>query len=232
MARALHAIVPIKRFALAKQRLSSVATLAERAELACAMADNLLEELTASRVVNGCTVVTAESTIAERARGFGFTVLTDPPAWGLNAAVGAGLAMLPPKVDSVVVHADLPLFRAAEFDDVARLHLSGIGQRMTLVTDRRGDGTNLRFLSGGAAIPPLYGPASAWRHRDAAFAESVPWIAVRSQPLSLDCDTPSDIAMILAAGGDRLASRMRHLLAAIAERRHCHDLPLSHPLCL
>ena len=44
MARALHAIVPIKRFALAKQRLSSVATLAERAELACAMADNLLEE--------------------------------------------------------------------------------------------------------------------------------------------------------------------------------------------
>jgi 2-phospho-L-lactate/phosphoenolpyruvate guanylyltransferase len=87
---------------------------------------------------------------------------------------------------AVVAHADLPL--ATRLDWVA--DFPGV----TLVPDRRLDGTNVLAVPTHAGFTFAYGPGSFARHRTVAQACGLPARIVRDDRLAWDVDLPADLA--------------------------------------
>lgn len=193
----MRVVVPVKRFCFAKERLSCVRTPAERVELARGFAENTLRELAAAKTYSGVAIVSGEDTLRPIARELGFNWLEDPGG-GLNAALAYAVATMVGRScdDIAIVHADLPYFRAAEFDRIAVAHRAGAIRKMTIVADRFGDGTTLRFCRPVRAVPPLYGPGSARRHAAYAQAREIAVEFATSHTLSVDCDTPADLEFL------------------------------------
>lgn len=202
----MRVVVPVKRFELAKQRLSPAASAKQRASLARNMADTVLSELAASTSHDGVLVVSDEELLRPLAAQLGFDYLDDPGG-GLNAAVAAAIAraMCGGCEDIAIVHADLPLFTAREFDRIAMAHLAGPKRKMTIVPDRQNDGTTIRFCRPANSVPPLYGPGSARRHRAFAIERGLAIEEAPSATLSVDCDTPEDLRHIASLEGSATA---------------------------
>ena len=114
------------------------------------------------------------------------------PGRGLNGAVEAGVRRLAASGASevVVAHADLPhahgIGRLAGFDGV------------TLVPDRRDDGTNVVCIPAEARFRFHYGPGSFTRHRAEAHRLGFSCRVIRDPELTWDVDVPSDIPAGLA----------------------------------
>lgn len=111
---------------------------------------------------------------------------------GLNGAIDDGIEQIAKHdVDHIVVaHADLP--RPANITAVARPGC------VTLVPDRRCDGTNVMAFPTANPLRASYGGGSFGRHLAQALALSNiannVAVEVRSDPdLSLDLDTPTDL---------------------------------------
>ena len=62
----MWAVVPVKEFAGAKQRLSPVLAAADRARLYALMLDRVLDALAAARGIDGILVVTNEARLQRR----------------------------------------------------------------------------------------------------------------------------------------------------------------------
>jgi 2-phospho-L-lactate guanylyltransferase len=111
------------------------------------------------------------------------------PGLGLNAAVTDGVAQLTADgaVEVIVAHADLPLA-----DDLGRLAgFAGI----TLVPDRRDDGSNVVCVPTGLRFVFSYGPGSFERHRREADRLRVPYRVLRDPRLGWDVDVPADLEL-------------------------------------
>lgn len=198
----MRVVVPVKRFDLAKQRLSPAVSVTQRKLLARDMAETVLRELAASTSHDGVLVASDEDSLRPLTRQLGFDYLDDPGG-GLNPVVAAAIvrAMRGGWEDIAVVHADLPLFTAREFDRIAAAHLAGPERKMTIVPDRQNDGTTIRCCRPADAVPPLYGPGSARRHREIAVERGLAVEVFRSATLSVDCDTPEDLRYIVSLEG-------------------------------
>src|SRR5256714_15223389 len=81
------AILPIKRFARAKQRLREALDDEPRTQLAAAMAGDVLDVLCGYNGFARVVVVTAEPSVAERAAACGAHVVDDRDEAGQSAAV-------------------------------------------------------------------------------------------------------------------------------------------------
>jgi 2-phospho-L-lactate guanylyltransferase len=86
----------------------------------------------------------------------------------------------------VVAHADLPLA-----EDLAALDR---GEGVTLVPDRRDDGTNVACVPAGAGFRFAYGPGSFVRHAAEAARLELALHVVRDPRLTFDVDLPADLA--------------------------------------
>lgn len=175
-------LVPVKAFAAAKVRLRPALTDPERAELARSMAEGVL------RAANGLptAVVCDDPDVAAWAEGQGASVVWTP-ARGLNLAVQEGVDHLAARGVSrvVVAHADLPL--AVDVEPVLRF------PGVTLVPDRRDDGTNVVCIPAGAGFTFSYGPGSFRRHLAEARRLGLPVRTLRGTALSWDVDVPGDL---------------------------------------
>jgi 2-phospho-L-lactate guanylyltransferase len=180
---AVAILVPVKSFAAAKRRLADVLAPAERQALARAMAARVL----AAAAPLPTFVVCDDATVADWAAASGAGVLWRP-GHGLNGAVTDGVSSLAGAgfEDVVVVHADLPLAH-----DLGALVVPGT---VTIVPDRRDDGTNAIALPAGRGFRFRYGPASAARHREEAARLGLPSIVRRDERLGLDVDLADDLA--------------------------------------
>jgi 2-phospho-L-lactate/phosphoenolpyruvate guanylyltransferase len=175
-------IVPVKAFTAAKHRLAPVLDPAERAALARRMAEIVLAAADPLPVV----VVCDDDEVRAWATGAGARVVWCPGR-GLNGAVADGVAALAGEgvERAVVAHADLPL--ATRLDWVA--DFPGV----TLVPDRRLDGTNVVAVPTGAGFGFSYGAGSFGRHRAEAARCGLPARLVRDAALAWDVDLPSDL---------------------------------------
>jgi len=119
-------------------------------------------------------------------------LLLEEPGRGLNGAVTAGVDALAARgADEVlVVHADLPLA-----SDLASL--AGAGG-VTLVPDRREEGTNIACVPATAGFRFSYGPGSFERHCKEANRLGLELRIVREPELAWDVDVPADIPAGLA----------------------------------
>ncbi|MGH9115008.1 MAG: 2-phospho-L-lactate guanylyltransferase [Acidimicrobiales bacterium] len=181
----LAVLVPVKAFAHAKLRLAPALSPADRARLARSMATRVVESAGGIPV----SVVCDDPEVAAWARDLGASVIWEPGR-GLNPAVQEGVAHLRRAgVKTVVVAAgDLPL--ATDLRWVARF--PGI----TIVPDRRRDGTNVIGLPCSARFQFAYGPGSFARHLDAARRTGLPVRVVHHPSLAWDVDVPDDLAAV------------------------------------
>ncbi len=86
------AVLPVKRFAAAKQRLAPGIGATHRAELAAAMLEDVLEAIGAARSIERTIVVTSEPRAIELAAARGAEVVADPDEGGHSGAALAGIA--------------------------------------------------------------------------------------------------------------------------------------------
>ena len=180
----LAVLVPVKRFTAAKGRLTGVLADSDRARLAEWMASGVLEVVAEIPTFVACD----DEQVAAWATRMGAKVIWGA-GLGLNGAVDDGVDHITSNgYDHVLVsHADLALPGALL--DVAR---EGC---ITLVPDRRHDGTNVMSFPAAQRLRAAYGGGSFARHLEQALAIGTAPVEVRSDPqLSLDLDTPRDLA--------------------------------------
>ncbi|MGH9180567.1 MAG: 2-phospho-L-lactate guanylyltransferase [Acidimicrobiales bacterium] len=175
-------LVPIKAFGLAKTRLAPALPAPEREALARSMAGTVLAAAGSLPLAVACE----DDDVAEWARARGALVVW-APGRGLNGAVEDGVAMLADRgADQVVVaHADIPGAR----------HLDRIPgyAGITLVPDRREDGTNVACVPARAGFRFSYGPGSFGRHRAEAYRLGLSVRLLREPALAWDVDRPCDL---------------------------------------
>jgi 2-phospho-L-lactate guanylyltransferase len=175
-------LVPVKSFASAKVRLAQALGDDERAALARRLAAGVVAAGGGMTVA----VVCDDVGVAGWARERGALVIWEPGR-GLNGAVQEGWARLVAAgVERVIVaHADLPL--------VTDLRWVAAFPGVTLVPDRRGDGTNVIGVPARCRFTFSYGPGSFARHRSEAASLGLPVRTVHNSPLAWDVDEPSDL---------------------------------------
>jgi len=177
-------LVPVKAFAKAKARLAPTLDPERRATLARAMAERVL----AAAAPLPVAVVCDDDDVARWAAGHGAMVLGEPGR-GLNGAVQTGVARLGAAgaTEVLVVHGDLPLAEGI-------VSLAG-HPGITLVPDRREDGTPVVCVPPSAGFRFSYGPGSFQRHvAEARRLGFDPRIA-RAPALRADVDEPADLPL-------------------------------------
>jgi 2-phospho-L-lactate guanylyltransferase len=192
------AILPVKRFAAAKQRLAPGMGGTHRAELAAAMLEDVLEAIGAARSVERTIVVTSEPRAIELATASGAEVLPDPDEGGHSGAALAGIARARELGAGCVVllPIDCPLLATRELERL----LTGMPERyVAIVPDRHGTGTNALALAPPDAIEPSFGEGSCARHVAAAREAGAPFGVEELSSLALDLDTPADVVALTMA---------------------------------
>lgn len=194
------AILPVKRFARAKQRLSASVADPLREELAGAMVADVLLALAQTESIERTIVVTREDAVAGVAGEHGAVLLEDEAESGQPAAAALGVRFaLAEGFERVLcVPGDCPALDPAELDALLAADAGpGGGERaVVIVPDRHGTGTNGLLLRPPDAIAPAFGPDSCERHRALALAAGVACRVERLPSLLLDVDTGADLAAL------------------------------------
>ena len=175
-------LVPVKAFALAKQRLADVLDPAARRSLAAAMAKTVLQAAGSLPTAVVCDDEEVRAWASDQGAEAIWT-----PGLGLNGAVEAGIAHLAQRGTHrvIVAHADLPLAT-----DLAWLaDTDGV----TLVPDRRSDGTNALCVPATAGFALAYGAGSFRAHRTEAARLGLVTRLVQDAALGWDVDVPADL---------------------------------------
>jgi 2-phospho-L-lactate guanylyltransferase len=180
------AVLPVKRFGRAKSRLGGL----DRAALAEAMVGDVLEALAQVPELE-VIVVSCEPSIEATVR--------DPVEAGHNSAALLGIreAMARGAERVLLVPGDCP---ALDPDDLR--DLLSTRERVAIVPDRHGTGTNALLLTPPDAFVPSFGPGSFARHRELAG----PSARVAELPsLMHDVDTLDDLLTLaeLPSGAPR-----------------------------
>lgn len=186
------AVLPVKRFNAAKQRLAAGLGGEQRRTLAAAMVADVLEAIGEARTVERTIVVSGDPIAQELAAEVGATVVPDPEDGGHVGAALAGIARA--EADGagcvVLLPGDCPLLDPRELDRL----LTGLPEPYVgVVPDRHGTGTNALALSPPGAIVPAFGEGSCARHVAAAREAGIPFAVEELASLGLDLDTPADV---------------------------------------
>ncbi|MGH2903865.1 MAG: 2-phospho-L-lactate guanylyltransferase, partial [Solirubrobacteraceae bacterium] len=209
------AILPVKSFPRAKQRLGAGVPDPLRLALARAMVADVLDALSATEGVELTVVVTRESEAAHAASAGGARVIEDSSETGQSAAAALGIAeALARGFERVLlVPGDCPALDPAELDPLLSEHGSD-GPEVVILPDRHGTGTNGLLLTPPDAIPPSFGPGSRERHQALASEAGASHRIERPASLLLDIDTGADLAVLRdRLSGERIrAARTRAVL--------------------
>jgi 2-phospho-L-lactate guanylyltransferase len=193
------AILPVKSFGAAKQRLAAALGAGSRQALAQAMFSDVMASLRRVPGLDSVVVVTADRVAESAALGERVQVLRDTAQAGQSAAAQIGIEFAQASgFDRVLlVPGDTPLLDPGEVAALMRRGLDeGIGA--LIVPDRHGEGTNALLLSPPDAIEPSFGPGSCERHVAAARAAGVACAVERVPTLALDVDTGQDLELLAA----------------------------------
>jgi 2-phospho-L-lactate/phosphoenolpyruvate guanylyltransferase len=216
------AVLPVKGFASAKQRLTAGLTPRQRQALAEAMFRDVLAALARSTRLDTVYVVTAGSRARAIARERGVRVLADAEQ-GHNAAALVGIAAaLEAGADRVLlVPGDCPALDPGEIDDL--LSRPAGATSVLIVPDRHGTGTNALLLAPPDALPPSFGPGSCERHATLARDAGVRAEVVEVPSLSTDIDTPEDLDALeaLLGSAETAAVATRRLLGSLTLESKC-----------
>ncbi len=227
------AILPIKQFELAKQRLSENVDQKLRRKLAEAMFTDVLGQIGLVSLINRVIVVTSDKRAAELAMATDAEVVHDPEQQGQSQAVQLGVqrALELGAQRVLLISGDCPVINEHELSDLLAGATQSTGTKstqrpqVTIVSDRHGDGTNALILDPPTIIPPAFGNGSFARHVALARTAGASVAVVRMRSLEIDLDTPDDIWALRSALAQRdhnLAPNTRHLLTQLQPTAVAH----------
>jgi 2-phospho-L-lactate guanylyltransferase len=178
-------LIPVKAFHDSKLRLAPVLPPPQRAQLARHLAAGVIAAADGLPV----SVVCDDHDVAAFAEQLGAQVIWSP-GLGLSGAVTAGVAELGRTGAELVVVAHADLARPAG--------LAGLGGpgRLTLVPDRRRDGTNVVVVEPGSGFGFAYGRGSFERHRAEGARLGLEVEVIEHDGLGADIDLPADLELI------------------------------------
>jgi 2-phospho-L-lactate guanylyltransferase len=228
------AILPVKRFPLAKQRLGESVADSLRADLARAMVGDVLSALRECPAIETTIVVTRESSVATAARYIDAVVVEDSAEEGQSAAASLGLARALKEgfERALCVPGDCPTLNPDELTNLLAIHTpdptakaqfdgppTRVGGKpkseVVIVPDRHGSGTNGLLLCPPDVLSPSFGPGSRARHEQLTAEAGVACRVARPPSLLLDIDTGADLAALRERLADERvrAPRTRAVLA-------------------
>ncbi len=191
------AVLPVKSFSLAKQRLAEELQPGPRKALAEAMFADVLTALRRSASVDQILVVTGDISAQRLAGSHGVDVLDDDEERGQSAAAEVGIrrAVELGHDRVLLVPGDTPALVPADLDRLVG-RARGATPDAVIVPDRHGSGTNALLLTPPRAIAPAFGPESLERHVAAARDGNVAHDVIEVESLGLDVDTPADLVAL------------------------------------
>jgi 2-phospho-L-lactate guanylyltransferase len=215
-----YAILPVKRFAEAKARLTDDLSAGTRRALTESMVTDVLMALRRTKAIDEVLVVTSEPTAEAIGHGYGATVIADPVEEGQSAAVLIGIehAIERGATRVLLVPGDCPALDPLQVTEL--LDRPALGRSVTLVPDRHGTGTNALVLVPPDVIVPVFGEDSRARHEQAATAAGVPFAVEHVSTLLIDVDTGDDLVALRQLLADHRggAAHTRGMLSRLAGR--------------
>ncbi|HEY3828414.1 MAG TPA: 2-phospho-L-lactate guanylyltransferase [Solirubrobacteraceae bacterium] len=210
------AILPVKRFSNAKQRLGASVADPLRRDLVRAMVGDVLSALESCTSIELTIVVTNEDQVAAAARDRGTIVVADTAEAGQSAAVALGISRAQEEgMERVLcIPGDCPALDPNEVNTLLGEGVIASRASLVIVPDRHGTGTNGLLIAPPHAISPSFGSGSCERHRELARAADASCRIERPASLLLDIDTGEDLAVLRErlAGERERAPRTRSVL--------------------
>ena len=213
------AVLPVKHFDDAKQRLDRALNAGTRRALAEAMVSDVLHALRRSTRIDSVVVVTGEHAAEALARAYDAESIPDDDRGHSHAArSGVDWALERDFERVLLVPGDCPTLDAGELDELVIEGMSA--PDVVIVPDRHGSGTNALLLAPPDVIHPSFGPGSRERHEQAAQNAQARWRVAHPRSLILDVDTADDLAALRAALDARAggAAHTRGLLTRMDRR--------------
>jgi 2-phospho-L-lactate guanylyltransferase len=211
------ALIPVKGFRNAKQRLSAMLGAAQREALAEAMFRDVLPQVVQARGLAATYVVTGDDEVTRIASSLGAQVLRESAENGETFAVDfARLALKHAGHEAVlIVPGDMPLVRSADIEQVlAEIPQGTVPPFALLVPSHDRLGTNALLLAPPDIIKLRFGYDSFSYHMSQVSAQGLPLRFIENQRLALDIDEPEDLERFLSYGQEGETSHLaRQLLA-------------------
>jgi 2-phospho-L-lactate/phosphoenolpyruvate guanylyltransferase len=191
------AILPVKRFEGAKQRLKDALGTGSRAALVSAMLSDVLSALHRCSALDAVLVVSGEPAVRDLVVEPRAVLIEDTAEKGQSHAAHAGLARAAALgyERALLVPGDCPLIDPSEVQDLIE-RSTAKGHDVVIVPDRHEQGTNALFLDPSGPFAPQFGPDSLRRHRDQASRRGMLCSVEPLPSLALDVDTAEDLAAL------------------------------------
>jgi 2-phospho-L-lactate guanylyltransferase len=185
----IQVLIPLKRLASAKQRLSPAVSPASRRRVMLHMLRGAIDAAREADV-GPVALVTSEPTAPRLAAEHHIRLLSDDDlSW--NEGLLHALRSIDPAPAAVLyLSGDLPMVSAA---DISRF-VNGAPEHGVAIARARDGGTNALLVRPAAAITPMFGhQPSAARHAHQAVGQGFPALVVDIPGLALDVDTLEDL---------------------------------------
>jgi 2-phospho-L-lactate guanylyltransferase len=192
------AILPVKRFETAKQRLGEALGAGSRAVLAAAMFSDVIRSLERARSLEAIVVVSGDRQVRDVLAGRDVILIDDNADKGQSHAARDGLARAAALGCDVaaLVPSDCPLLDPAELE---QLLSASSGADVVIVPDRHGTGTNALVVDPTGPFEPQFGPGSLRRHTEQAERRGLTYAVERPDSLTLDVDNGDDLVALAIA---------------------------------
>ena len=189
----IWAVLPLKDFGNAKQRLADAMSQVERSALFASSCEDVLQALCACKTLAGVLVVTCDPRAEALARNYGARVLTEAENRGHTEASSFGAKVLAGEgaAGMIQVPGDLPLLSPADINMVLDMH--GAAPAVTIAPSGDEMGSNAVASSPPDFLPLRFGDDSFHPHCATARSLGVEPVIVRRPAFELDLDTPEDL---------------------------------------
>jgi 2-phospho-L-lactate guanylyltransferase len=200
-------LIPVKNLVSAKQRLSFVLGPEERAELARAMCEDVLDTVARWPGRPDVAVVTSDPFATKLALRFDFQVIADELNPGETGAIEMATAVCRQRgaQSTLVIPADIPLMEESELQQIMD---SAKGAGAVLVPDAAGRGSNAVLRSPADLFPLRFGNDSFLPHLAAARATGLRCVVLELPGVALDVDRPEDLQALATARGNRRSQEL------------------------
>ncbi|HVO94445.1 MAG TPA: 2-phospho-L-lactate guanylyltransferase [Terriglobales bacterium] len=195
------ALMPVKGFHNAKQRLTPLLSSAAREILAETMFRDVLSQVRMVRGLAGTFVVTGDDRVAVIASKGGAEVMRELAENGETGAVDFARGELKNAgCEAVLIlPGDMPLVRAADVEAVlAQVPRDASAPFVLLVPSHDRLGTNVLLLAPPDVIKLRFGYDSFTFHMSQVSAQGLPLRFVENEHIALDIDEPKDLERFLA----------------------------------
>jgi 2-phospho-L-lactate guanylyltransferase len=217
----IAALIPVKGFRNAKQRLSPLLAGSDRELLAELMFRDVLRHVSSARGLWAYYVVTSDERVAEIAVAFGARVIREASEKGETEAVDFGRRELA-KIGCqavLILPGDMPLVRSEDIEQIlAELPPQSSAPFALLVPSHDRLGTNALLLAPPDIIKLKFGYDSFTYHMSQVSAQGLPLRFFENERIGLDIDEPKDLERFLA-GGDENSESFRAARAMVQASR-------------